>query len=481
MTLRVYDTLRQKKVPFEPVHPGRVGMYYCGMTVQDRPHMGHMLAFVAGDMIRRYLEYLGYEVTYVQNFTDIDDKIIARAQEEGVDYRVVAERNIRAYHEAARALGIRPATVYPLATEHIDEIVALIERLVEKGHAYAAGRDVYFRVRTMPDYGKLSKRNVDDLKAGARIEVDEQKEDPLDFALWKGSDPPEPGWESPWGRGRPGWHIECSAMSMKYLGETLDFHGGGEDLIFPHHENELAQSECATGRPFVNHWLHNGLLHLRGEKMSKSTGNFFAMDDVLREFPGGVVRFYLLSTHFRSQSEFSRDRLEEARRGYERIVNAVRLLDERRRNLGDDAAPVVTPPARELIDTVGAVRERFLAAMDDDFNSAAAIGQVFELVRAFNAAVDRGEGAARSAPALEAVAEAFELFDRILGLFPQGMPRADTEVPDEIRCLVDERQQARRARDFARADALRDEIVARGYVVEDTPDGVRVRRAGNGA
>ncbi len=476
MALRVYDTLKQKKVEFQPVVEGKVGMYFCGLTVQDKPHVGHMLAFVSGDMIRRYLEYIGFEVSYIQNFTDIDDKIIQRAAEEGVDYREVAERNMSAYHEVAAALDIKPATRYPLATEHIDDIVALIEKLIEKGHAYPAGRDVYFRVRSMPDYGKLSKRNIDDLIAGARIEVGEEKDDPLDFALWKGSDEPEPGWSSPWGRGRPGWHIECSAMSMKYLGETLDFHGGGEDLIFPHHENELAQSEGATGVEFVRHWLHNGLLNLRGEKMSKSTGHFFAMEDVLREYSGEVVRFYLLSTHFRSQSEFSRERLEDARKGYERLVNACHLIGEHLERLGD-AAGVTTPAARKLIDAAAQAKKNFLAAMDDDFNSAGAIGHIFELVRTFNILVDEsGPSITQSRQALDKVRETIELFDSILGLFPDGFPEREREVPGDVLEMVEERQAARKAKDFALADQLRDRITAAGYVIEDTPRGARVRR-----
>jgi cysteinyl-tRNA synthetase len=476
MALRVYDTLKQKKTEFEPVTPGKVGMYFCGMTVQDRPHMGHMLAFVAGDMVRRYLEYLGYDVSYIQNFTDIDDKIIDRAAEEGIDYRRVAERNMAAYHEAADALNIKPATHYPLATKHIGEIIALIKDLVEKDHAYKAGDDVYFRVRSMRDYGKLSKRNIDDLMSGARIEVGEHKEDPLDFALWKGSQPPEPGWDSPWGRGRPGWHIECSAMSMKYLGETLDFHGGGEDLIFPHHENELAQSECSTGAEFVRHWLHNGLLNLRGQKMSKSTGHFFAMEDVLEEFSGEVVRFYLLSTHFRSQSEFSRDRLEDAARGFERLINACRLMSEHLDRLG--ASPGVnTPAAQKLIDAAFRSRENFLAAMDDDFNSAGAIGHLFELVKTFNVLVDEsGPAVTQSREALAAVKETIELFDSILGLFHSGFPVATEDVPAEILQMVEDRQEARKEKDFARADELRDQIAAAGYVTEDTPEGVRVKR-----
>jgi cysteinyl-tRNA synthetase len=475
MALKVYDTLRQKKSEFEPVEQGKVGIYFCGMTVQDRPHMGHMLAFVAGDMVRRYLEYLGYEVNYIQNFTDIDDKIIDRASEEGVDYRDVAERNIKAYFDVADKLNIKPATVYPYATQHIDEILELIQKLVDNGHAYQAGGDVYFRVRTMKDYGKLSKRNIDDLQSGARIEVGEQKEDPLDFALWKGSQAPEPGWDSPWGRGRPGWHIECSAMSMKYLGDTLDFHGGGEDLIFPHHENEIAQSECATGHTFVNHWLHNGLLNLKGEKMS--TGHFFAMEDVLREFDGEVVRFYLLSTHFRSQTEFSRERLEDARKGFERLTNACRSIAEDLDSLGD--APGVSTPAGEKLAAAAAkARERFLAAMDDDFNSAGAIGQLFELVKSYNVSRDEsGLAVAKDRAALEAVKGALEEFDGILGLFHDGFPSAEAEVPSEILEMVEERQKARKDKDFQKADELRDRVVAAGYVIEDTPAGVRVRKA----
>ena len=476
MALRVYDTLKQKKTEFVPVREGKVGMYFCGMTVQDRPHMGHMLAFVSGDMVRRYLEYVGYDVTYIQNFTDIDDKIIDKASDEGIDYREVAERNIQKYMDVADQLNIKPATEYPYATRHIGEIIALIQDLEEKGHAYPAGGDVYFRVRTMSDYGKLSKRNVDDLKSGARIDVGEHKEDPLDFALWKGSPEPEPGWDSPWGRGRPGWHIECSAMSMKYLGHTLDFHGGGEDLIFPHHENEIAQSECATGHVFVNHWLHNGLLNLKGEKMSKSTGHFFAMEDVLKEFSGDVVRFYLLSTHFRSQTEFSRDRLEDARKGSERLANACRSIDEHLKRLGD-APGVTAPEARRLMDAAATAREKFLAAMDDDFNSAGAIGQLFELVKTYNVLSDEaGPAIAQSREALEAVRDALAEFDRILGLFHDGLPTATAEIPAEVQQLVEQRQNARKDKDFQRADQLRDQIAAAGYVVEDTSDGIRVKK-----
>ncbi len=476
MALRVYDTLKRTTTAFVPTAPGKVGMYVCGMTVQDRPHMGHMLAFVSGDMIRRYLEFLGYEVTYVQNFTDIDDKIIDRANAEGVDYRSVAERNIAAYHEAAKALHITPATIYPYATKHIPEIIAMVEKLIEKGNAYVAeGGDVYFRVRTKPDYGKLSRRDIDDLISGARVEVGENKEDPLDFALWKASKPGEPAWDSPWGPGRPGWHIECSAMSTKYLGNTIDFHGGGQDLIFPHHENELAQSECANGQEFVRYWMHNGLLNLRGQKMSKSTGHFFAMNDVLREFSGSVVRFYLLSTHFRSQMEYSRERLEAAARTYERLTNACRTLAEHIARLGEGPS-VSTPAAQKLIEAATRARAEFRSAMDDDFNSAGAIGIMFELIKTYNTLQDEQPAVAKAREGLEAVRDALVEFDRILGLFPNGLPAADEDVPADIAALVEERSNAKQNKDFKRADEIRDQLHAAGWVLEDTPAGVRVKR-----
>ncbi len=476
MPLRVYDTLKQKKTDFVPVNPKRVGMYVCGMTVQDKPHMGHMLAFVSGDMIRRYLMYLGYDVVYVQNFTDIDDKIIDRANKEGVDYRVVVDRNIESYLRIAREVNLLPATHMPYATHFIPEIIAMVETLIAKGHAYAADGDVYFRVRTKSDYGKLSKRDIDDLISGARVEVGEKKEDPLDFALWKASKPGEPSWESPWGQGRPGWHIECSAMSVKILGETIDFHGGGEDLIFPHHENELAQSECATGKEFVRSWMHNGLLNLRGEKMSKSTGHFFGMEDVLKEFRGEVVRFYLLSTHFRSQMEYSRERLENAARALERLENACRSIDEKRSALGD-APSVSTPAGRKLAEASAQARRQFLEAMDDDFNSAGAVGHLFDLVKTYNVLMEEDPVAAgRSREGLDAIWSTLSEFDRILGLFKNGLPTAQGDVPSEVRLLADERTKAKQEKNFQRADEIRKQLLDAGFVIEDTPAGVRVRR-----
>ena len=327
MTLHVYDTLTRRKREFVPVRAGRVGMYVCGMTVQDKPHVGHIRAALSGDLMRRYLTHLGYEVTYVYNFTDVDDKIIDRATKEGVDFAAVSERNIRAYQEGAALHNILPATHYPRATRHIPEMFDLIRRLIERGHAYAAGGDVYFDVRSKADYGKLSGRSLDEVRrseremAGDRAGAGEAKRDPLDFALWKGAKPGEPAWDSPWGPGRPGWHIECSAMSMKYLGETLDIHGGGQDLVFPHHENEIAQSEGATGKPFANFWTENGMVTTGGDKISKSTGtgSLFYVDEIAARTDPEVVRYYLLSTHYRSPIEFNEERLAEAAVAHQRL------------------------------------------------------------------------------------------------------------------------------------------------------------------
>jgi len=477
MTLKVYDTLRGTKEEFEPVEERKVGIYFCGMTVQDRPHLGHMFAFVAGDMIRRYLGYKGFDVTYVQNFTDIDDKIIARANKEGVDYRTVAERNIGEYFKFADVLNILPADVYPRATEHIEDIIALIRRLEEKGLAYRTGNDVFYRVRRFPEYGKLSKRRVDELVSGARIGVDDQKEDPLDFTLWKGAKEGEPSWESPWGNGRPGWHIECSVMSMKYLGETLDMHGGGQDLVFPHHENEIAQSEGATEKPFVRYWMHNGLINLRGEKMSKSTGHFFSVEDVNKDFSGDVIRFYLLSTHFRSNSEFSEERLRDAEAGFERITNLCTYIDEKLSALGGAEAGEPAEETEGLRRIVQEVGRDFEAAMDDDFNSGEAIGHVFRLVREVNRVRSAFEELlARDRRTLEDIRDAVRIFDRVLGLYRDGLPKAELDVPDEVMGLVTEREEARMAKDWKRADGLRDRVLELGFTIEDRADGPTLKR-----
>ena len=475
MTLKVYDTLKGTKEEFKPVTDGKVGIYFCGMTVQDRPHIGHMLAFVAGDMIRRYLAYKGYDVTYIQNFTDIDDKIIAKANEEGVDYKTVAERNIDEYFKFADVLNILPADVYPRATEHIGDIIALIRTLEERGLAYQSGNDVFFRVREFEGYGKLSKRKIDDLQSGTRIDVDEQKEDPIDFTLWKGAKEGEPFWDSPWGKGRPGWHIECSVMSMKYLGKTLDMHGGGLDLIFPHHENEIAQSEGATGKQFVNYWIHNGLLNLKGEKMSKSTGHFFSVEEVTDDFSGDVVRFYLLSTHFRSNTEFSHERLEEAKSGLERITNLCVYLDEKISM--EEEGTGSTPATEKLQALITEVKRNFEEALDDDFNSGEAIGHLFRLVREANRVRSEDpDPLAKDRATLEQLRSAIEVFDSVLGLYREGLPKARIEVPDEVRALVEEREEARKGKDWAGADSLRNKILELGFAVEDRPEGPLLRR-----
>ncbi len=480
MSLKVYDTLRRRKEEFKPVHEGKVGIYFCGMTVQDKPHMGHMLAFVAGDMIKRYLRFVGYDVTYIQNFTDVDDKIIAKANEEGVEFGEIAERYIGEYFKYEKELNILPADIYPKATEHIDDIIALVQKLIDKGAAYESGGDVYFMVRGCSFYGKLSGRRIDELRSGVRIEVGDNKKDTLDFALWKAAKEGEPAWDSPWGRGRPGWHIECSAMSMKYLGDTIDMHGGGQDLVFPHHENEIAQSESVTGSTYVNFWLHNGLLNLQGEKMSKSTGHFFSIEDICKEFSGEVIRFYLLSTHFRSRAEFGRDRLKEAEAGFERIRNACLYLDEALsgREASEDLAQA--PEGKKLVTLASDVRKDFLAGMDDDFNSAEAIGHIFRLVRELNRIkADSPELLEKNPGAVKNFLELFDMFDKILGLFKNGLPVAGLEAPDEVNLLVAQREEARKRKDWVLADKLRDSILEKGFIVEDRPGGCCLKPAKN--
>ncbi len=479
MTLQVQDIVLGTKRPFEPVVPGQVGLYVCGLTVQDLPHLGHMFAFVACDVVRRYLEFRGYRVTHVQNFTDIDDKIIARAQAEGATVEAVAERNIQAFHDVARVLMIRPAHHYPRVTQHLPQIVAFIARLIAGGHAYAAGGDVYFRVRSYPAYGRLSGRRVDEMRSGVRIEVGEVKEDPLDFALWKGAGPEEPGWDSPWGRGRPGWHIECSVMSTQYLGDHFDLHGGGRDLLFPHHENEVAQSCCATGQPFVNFWLHNGLLNLAGRKMSKSDGNVLDLDALFARVPPEAVRFFLLSAHFRSQIEYGDHRIAEAAAAHGRLVRVVRRLLAVLADPGTTPLPsgLVSLAGESLARAVAEGEERFFGAMDDDFNTGGAIGALFGVVRELNqylaATGERGLDPAPLAAARELLATA----DLILGLFPGGL--ADfapaPAAPEAVAALVAARERARQDRDWPRADRLRDELRQLGYEVLDTPDGPRLQ------
>jgi cysteinyl-tRNA synthetase len=468
VSLRVYDARRRAKIPFESAQPGKVGMYVCGMTVQDRPHVGHMRYAVAGDVIRRILESRGYEVTYATNFTDIDDRIIERGNKEGVPFEQVSERNIKAFLSYAALLNIKPATVYPRATEHIPEILALIQRLIDSGHAYAAGGDVYFDVRSYPAYGSLSGRKVDDLRSGVRIEVEEAKRDPLDFTLWKGAKPGEPSWPSPWGPGRPGWHIECSAMAMKHLGETFDFHGGGQDLIFPHHENEIAQSEAATGKTFARFWVQNGLVNLDGEKMSKSTQHFFLIEDVAKQVEPEVIRFYLQSTQYRSPIEWNDVRLREAGAAYDRLREALAKAE---------AAPTAdgtSTAGSALLAEIAELEREFQESLDDDFNAAKGQGHLFEMAKAINRVADNAQVSAADRAALPEAGRALRRLGELIGLF-WGSGKPEVEVPEGVQSLVQQRDEARVQKQWRRADELRDEILALGFVLEDSKEGTKAR------
>jgi cysteinyl-tRNA synthetase len=463
MSLRLYDTLTREKRPFESVNQGKAGMYVCGMTVQDKPHVGHIRSSIVGDTIRRWLEHLGYQVTYVYNFTDVDDKIIGRANEEGLAFRDVAERNIAAYLQFADLHNVQRASFYPRATEHIPQMLDLISVLIQRGFAYPAGGDVFYEVRKKADYGKLSGRNVDDMRSGSRIEVDEAKRDALDFALWKGAKPGEPAWDTPYGPGRPGWHIECSAMAMKYLGVTLDIHGGGQDLIFPHHENEIAQSEAANDQPFARYWVHNGMVNLSGEKMSKSTKLYFLIADIVADFDPELVRFYLSSTHYRSPIEFSLERLTEARTAYARIRQPMDRFG------AFDPAPAKAASGA-IAAAITEADTRFHEAMNDDANTARAIGYLFDLAREVNRAGEAGDsGAARAG------AQALKRLGGLIGLFWATAPAGEPEWPAEVHELVAQREAARKSRNFKVADEIRDKLKALGVVVEDGASGPRIK------
>ena len=464
--MKVYNSMTRTKEELVPLKPGKVGIYACGPTVYDYFHIGNARMFITFDLLRRYLEHRGYEVTYVQNFTDVDDKMIARAQAEGITVAELAEQYIAAYFEDAQALGIRPATVHPRATEHIEKIIELIQELENKGLAYPVDGDMYYDTTAFPDYGRLSGQNLDDLDAGARVDVDEGKRHPADFALWKAEKPGEPAWDSPWGRGRPGWHIECSAMSMTYLGETFDIHCGGQDLMFPHHENEIAQSEGATGQPFVRYWMHNGFLNIDNRKMSKSLGNFFTVRDILKEYEAEDIRMFMLSAHYRSPLNFSRDMMAQARAGLMRLYTARDRLDFLLAH-AHDGEP--SAEEQELIARAEAALPSFYEAMDDDLNTAGALGVMFELVYDINTVL--AETSSRRA--VEAARTALLAMADVLGLL---VKKADA-LPSDIQALVDERAQARTNRDWKKSDALRDELIARGYTVEDTKLGQKITKA----
>jgi cysteinyl-tRNA synthetase len=468
MGLRIFNTLTRRKEQFVPLRAGEARVYVCGVTVYDLCHVGHARSAIVFDVVNRYLRWQGLAVTFVKNFTDVDDKIIKRANDEGVSATDLSERYIAEYRIDMASIGVLPADVEPKATEHIPDMVRLIERLIANGVAYEQDGDVYFEVRRYPVYGTLSGKNIEELEAGARVDVNEKKRDPLDFALWKGAKPGEPSWPSPWGPGRPGWHIECSAMAMRYLGETFDIHGGGEDLVFPHHENEIAQSEAATAQPFVRAWMHNGFVNLGSEKMSKSLGNTLTIRDMVRRHAPGAIRLYLLGTHYRHPLEFSDERIAESARALGRLAalqaEAERIAAEGAASTSDD----------RLLDEVAAQRSRFQAAMDDDFNTPQALGVLFDLARVLYTARDQlAHEPAGAGAFLKGVAELVSLA-RVLGLLEgDAGVRAgvDPALRARIDALVSSRQEARQRRDFAAADDARDELNRLGVVLEDTPSG----------
>ena len=467
MSLVLYNDLTRRKEPFVPVKEGHVGFYSCGPTVYDYFHIGNARPFIVFDVLRRYLEYIGYTVTFVQNFTDIEDKMIARANREGITVRQLADRFIEEYYRDADALGVRRATHNPLATEHMDEIIHLVSTLIEKGHAYEVDGDVFFNVGSFPKYGSLSKQSIEELQSGARIEVNERKHHPLDFALWKSKKEGEPSWPSPWGEGRPGWHIECSAMSMRYLGDTLDIHSGGTDLTFPHHENEIAQAEAATGKPFARYWIHNGYLLIDKEKMSKSLGNFLTARAALEKYPGRAIRFFMLSAHYRSPINFSEDSLLQAKSAMERLDNCwsdLRYAIDNRKKADGSGSP-------EILSAFTALEEKFRAAMDDDFNTAAAIGILFDGVKTVNTYLKENEPL--DGKVLDAAVEFFRRLDSVMGILPAEEAR---EEGTEIEKLIAERNEARKKKDFRRSDEIRDELGARGIILEDTPDGTKWKK-----
>ena len=469
-TMYVFNTLSRKKEPLVPVHEGKVGIYACGPTVYNFFHIGNARPFVIFDTLRRFLTHLGYDVKFVQNFTDIDDKMIRRANEENTTVEAIADKYIEEYFKDAAALGVKPADVHPRATKHIGEIIGLIKKLEAKGLAYAVDNgDVYFDTQAYrSNYGKLIGQDLDDLESGARIEVGDIKRHPMDFALWKGQKPGEPAWKSPWGMGRPGWHIECSAMSMKYLGETFDIHCGGVDLIFPHHENEIAQSEGATGKPFAKYWMHNGHINVDNKKMSKSAGNFFTVRDIAKEYDLEAVRLFLLSAQYRSPINFSRDLIMAASSSLERMYtarnNAIFQLESApEREMNEDE--------KAFLDRMQQYIDRFDDAMCDDLNTADALGVLFEAVRDMNTQFTDAKAPCKAV--LEEGLKRFTVMTDVLGL----LSKEYDATPEDIKALVEARTAAKKAKNFAEADRIRAEVLEKGYIIEDTPKGPKVRKA----
>lgn len=464
--MKIFNTMSRKKEDFVPMVPGEVKIYSCGPTVYNYFHIGNARPFIIFDILRRYLEYRGYKVTFVQNFTDVDDKIIKKAKEEGITEKEVADKYIQEYFKDAQGLGIRKADHHPRVTELIPDIINVVKRIEDNGFAYEVDGDVYFDTAKFNEYGKLSKQNLEELEAGARVDVGEVKRNPMDFALWKSQKPGEPAWESPWGLGRPGWHIECSAMAMKYLGETIDIHSGGQDLIFPHHENEVAQSEAATGKPFARYWMHNGFININNEKMSKSLNNFFTVRDISGMYDLEVVRLFMISSHYRSPINFSKDLLDSIKSSLERLYIAKSNLMHLLENAEDNPE---SQEDKDLKAKLLAHKESFIAAMDDDLNTADAVSAIFDLVRDVNSNINEGSSK-------DLVKFAFDLYMELAGVLGI-LNKKEESLDDEIEKLIEERQQARKDRNWTLADKIRDDLKDKGIILEDTPQGVKWRRA----
>lgn len=463
--MKILNTLTRRKEEFVPINEGKVGIYVCGPTVYDYIHIGNARPMIVFDTLRRYLEYKGYDVNYVSNFTDVDDKIIKRANEEGVDASVISERYIAEVKKDMAALNVREATTHPKATEEIPDMIEMVKTLIEKGYAYEVNGTVYFRTRKFKDYGKLSKKNIDDLRSGNRdllVSGVDEKEDPLDFVLWKPKKEGEPSWPSPWGDGRPGWHLECSVMSKKYIGDVIDIHAGGEDLVFPHHENEIAQSEAANGTEFARYWMHNGFLKINNEKMSKSLGNFFTVREIAEKYPLQVIRFFMLSAHYRSPLNFSADLVEASKNGLERILTAV----DRLKSISGTEGEV----DKAVADEMDAFVKKYEAAMDDDLNTADAISVIFELVKYANVNVTEESTKATVELVLNTVTKLCD----ILGIITEKKKEI---LDSDVEALIEERQSARKAKNFARADEIRDQLSDMGIILEDTREGVKWKRA----
>lgn len=464
--MKIYNSLTRKKEEFVPLQEGKVSMYVCGPTVYNYFHIGNGRTFIVFDTIRRYMEYRGYEVNFVQNFTDIDDKMIKRANEENTNIKEIGDKYISEYYKDADGLNIKRATTNPRATEYINEIIDFVSGLIEKGFAYEVNGDVYFRTKKFDGYGQLIGQNLDDLQAGARINVDERKEDPMDFAIWKAQKPGEPAWDCPWGKGRPGWHIECSCMAKNLLGDTIDIHAGGMDLAFPHHENEIAQSEALTGKKFANYWMHAAFLNVNNQKMSKSLNNFLTAREALKEYDADVVRFLMLSGHYRIQLNFSKDLLDSAKASIERLYNAIGNLENL---ISEVKVEKMTEEEMKYLESLDAYRQRYIEKMDDDFNTADAISVLFDLIRDINSNIGVNSSKELCEKALELIRE--------LGL-PLGILQKTTkgDLEAEVEALIAERQQARKDKNFALADKIRDALKAKGIELLDTPQGVRWKK-----